>query len=53
MIHLTHCSGKSYYVIGLGKTGKSVLQSLSAAGAMISLWDDNMDILNSVGGSNF
>jgi len=53
MIDLTHCSGKSYYVIGLGKTGKSVLQSLSAAGAMISLWDDNMDILNSVGGSNF
>jgi UDP-N-acetylmuramoylalanine--D-glutamate ligase len=53
MIHLSHCSGKSYYVIGLGKTGKSVLQSLSAAGAMVSLWDDNMDILNSIGESNF
>ena len=53
MINLSHCSGKSYYVIGLGKTGKSVLQSLSAAGAIVSLWDDDMDILNSVGGSNY
>ena len=53
MINLSHCSGKSYYVIGLGKTGKSVLQSLTAAGAMVTLWDDNVDILNDVCGGNF
>jgi len=53
MINLSHCSGKSYYIIGLGKTGKSVLQSLTAAGAMVSLWDDNMDILDDARGGNF
>ena len=53
MINLSHCSGKSYYIIGLGKTGKSVLQSLTNTGAMVSLWDDNSDILDSFRGNNF
>jgi UDP-N-acetylmuramoylalanine--D-glutamate ligase len=41
MILLPHMKGKALAVLGLGRTGLSVVRSLNASGARVLAWDDN------------
>ena len=40
MIQLPFASGKTYGVVGLGKSGRAVVASLLASGAKVVAWDD-------------
>ncbi len=40
-MHLPFAQGKSYAVLGLGKSGRSAVASLIASGAMVTAWDDS------------
>lgn len=40
MIHLPFASGKTYGVLGLGKSGRATVASLLASGAAVVAWDD-------------
>lgn len=37
---------KSYYVFGLGRTGKAVTNSLMKSGALVTVWDNNPGNIN-------
>lgn len=40
MIDLSPFSGQRFYVVGLGASGASAARALSAAGAVVEVWDD-------------
>ncbi|KJV69554.1 UDP-N-acetylmuramoyl-L-alanine--D-glutamate ligase [Candidatus Neoehrlichia procyonis] len=48
MILLPDYKGKKVAVFGLGKTGISVLKSLSLSGAQVFFWDDNVSVLKNM-----
>jgi UDP-N-acetylmuramoylalanine--D-glutamate ligase len=41
MILIPHINGKTFFVLGLGKTGIGAIASLVASGADVIAWDDN------------
>lgn len=41
MIPVPHTAGKTYLVLGLGKSGNATALSLIAGGAQVSAWDDS------------
>jgi len=45
MIKLDFAKNKTYYVVGLGKSNKSVIKALRHAGADVRVWDDSSDNL--------
>lgn len=44
MISLTHRKNQKIFVLGLGLSGKSTVNSLCSGGALVHAWDDNADI---------
>lgn len=41
MISLPFAENKTYYVVGLGRSGQAAVQSLQKSGAEVFVWDDN------------
>lgn len=44
MIPLTGLEGKTFVVVGLGKSGKGAVHALGAAGATVRAWDDKPEL---------
>ncbi|HEX2580369.1 MAG TPA: UDP-N-acetylmuramoyl-L-alanine--D-glutamate ligase [Dongiaceae bacterium] len=40
-IRIPHCQGKTYAVLGLGRTGRAASVALKESGARVWAWDDN------------
>lgn len=43
MISLPFAKNKTYYVVGLGRSGQAAVQALQKSGAEVFVWDDNAD----------
>ena len=52
MLNSHNLRNKKVGILGLGKTGLSVIKAMEQAGALLTCWDDEKEKRVSLGGSN-